>query len=1069
MGIATFALQAGRQILAPGDDLYGLRTKALHGQFDTKTGLAELLKGTPLSVLSDDGHVIILVADNAKGSDFSSSRNITPSIPPEQVVVTGYRASLASAAATKKFSISFTDTIFAEDMGKFPDSNIAESINRIPGILLTRDANGEGVQVAIRGLSTDFTKILLNNTPITLASGGIIDSSNSNREVDLNVFPSEFFTEINVTKTARAEILEGGAAGTVNLRTRRPFDNPGPHISYTMQSIANSLTNGVGGNGAVILSNTWQTTLGAVGLLFGVAGRTSYQYNDGWEDGNAGWITPSITNATLCGATSGCDIAGSKVSIGGDSIAIAASVPQNVTIPGYSTGTKVTAAMLQALNPGLTMTQISNMLLPRLPRSMYERGSSDRYNAVASLEFRPSERLHGFLDFTFGRQFRRIDRSDISLGVRSGNGSQPLIPAKVTLDSHGIVQTATLYNAQFDLEARDYKERFDFFSLNPGLSWQASDLFNVAVQFNASRSHFFRETPDVFLVTCPSSGNPSGLPGCAAPAGGVVAFFDSTKNIPEITTNIDLDNSENFQWYGGHASLLLDRRYTSTYGAHLDLTYGGDQFRVKAGVAYDVSYRSIVGIDRTTPWQNNACRNGSNGECAGKSASLIPQTQLSRYLYRGPGGFITVNYDSFEAASNYRKDMEAGFNSVHGLCVYQPSDLGFAPSTAAGATSGCFEERGSGLYGQADGSLSIAHNDLRYNFGLRWSQTRQEIRSPVRLTNSDYDFSTAVHNYQALLPSVNLTYEALENVLVRASWSRTMTRASITQMIQTVNFSDFSAEYATLGNPGLKPYFSNNADLGLEVYTGQEGYFGLALFRKDISGFSVSQIVSRPFSYLAQFGITWSTITPVQKDALRARAGCTSDVDCTATVYVTQQVNAPGIETINGLEATYVQPLDFLLASYGLTGFGLKGNATMIDQSSSGSAAVHAKGVAPYSLNLTGYYENNGIMARLSYTFRDRSYGSGSNMGGVCLPTIQAASAGCPGGAYFFNGAYGQADFSSSFHLSRLITLPSDPEVTFNVQNLLNAKQYSYFQYRNAISRYYRTGQTFMIGLHGAF
>ncbi|GAA0532765.1 TonB-dependent receptor [Rhizomicrobium palustre] len=1069
-GIAAFALQAGRQILAPGEDIYTLKTRAVHGRFDIQAGLRELLRDTPLTVLSDNGKVIVIVSNKANAASPDATSAIADAAHPETVIVTGFRASLANAAAQKKIAISFTDSIFAEDIGKFPDTNIAESINRIPGILLKRDADGEGVQVAIRGLSTNYTRILLNNAPIMVAGGGIIDSSNSNREVDLNVFPGEFFSEITVTKTARAEILEGGAAGTINLKTRRPFDNPGAHMSYSLQGNSNTLSNGMGGSGAFIASDTFNTNsvLGSVGLLIGIAARRSYQYTNGWEDGNAGWVTPAINNATLCGATSGCDLVGSKVSIGGDAMAIAPTIPSNVALQNLPAGTTVNAAMLKALNPGLDITQISNMLLPRLPRSMYERGSRDRYNAGSSLEIRPSEKLNAYLDIFASRQFRRLDRSDLGLGVRAGAGAQPMIPTASTLYSNGVVRTTTLYNAQFGLEARDYNERFDFLSLNPGIIWRPDDRMMIALQASASRSHYFRETPNVYLVTCPSSGVPGGLPGCAAPIGGVTAHFDNTRTIPSITTNIDLDNPANFQWYGGRAELLLDRRYTSTYGAHLDAAYRNDLLILKLGAAYDVAYRSIVGIDRTDTWQSNICQNGNNSACSGRSLSLIPQAELASYLYPGPSGFVSLDYARFQRASKYEEQKNIGFNNVYGLCVDQPKGFGFSTGTAAGATSGCFEERSTGLYGQVDGNFELARRTLSYNLGLRWSQTRQEIRSPTKLTNGDYTFPNTVRTYQAYLPSMNLVYELDKNAMVRASWSRTMTRANVAQMIQTVNFSDFTAQSLTLGNPRLTPYFSNNIDIGVETYTGLEGYFSLALFRKDISGFSVAQIVSRPFSYLSQFGITWSSLTSLQQSALAARAGCTSDDDCAAVVNVTQQINAPGIETIKGLEITYVQPLDGVLSS--LSGFGFTGNATVTGQSSSGSAAVHATDVAPYSLNLTGYYERNGLMARLSYTFRARSYGTSSNVNSVCLPTTQAAASGCPEGAYLFSAAYGQADFSSSLRLSRFLgEIPSDPEITFNVQNLFHAKQFSYFQYSNATSRYYRTGQTISFGLHGAF
>jgi len=143
------------------------------------------------------------------------------------IVVTGYRASLESSANAKRDSVGFVDTIFAEDIGKFPDTNIAESLNRIPGVTITREISGDGLNVAIRGLGTNFTRVLLNNAPIAIASTGRTDSQNTNREVDLDLFPSELFTQLTVNKSPLASMIEGGAAGTVNMRTARPFDVPG--------------------------------------------------------------------------------------------------------------------------------------------------------------------------------------------------------------------------------------------------------------------------------------------------------------------------------------------------------------------------------------------------------------------------------------------------------------------------------------------------------------------------------------------------------------------------------------------------------------------------------------------------------------------------------------------------------------------------------------------------------------------------------------------------------------------------------------------------------------------------
>lgn len=163
-----------------------------------------------------------------------------------------------------------------------------------------------------------------------------------------------------------------------------------------------------------------------------------------------------------------------------------------------------------------------------------------------------------------------------------------------------------------------------------------------------------------------------------------------------------------------------------------------------------------------------------------------------------------------------------------------------------------------------------------------------------------------------------------------------------------------------------------------------------------------------------------------------------------------------------------MQPLDFLLARYGLAGFGLTGNVTLVDQKGSGAAPAVATGISPFTYNLTGYYENNVVSLRVAYVFDDKQVMAGTNQNGICLPN--AASGTCPGGAYLYTSPYAQLDLSSSLKLSALFgDIPSDPEVIFDVQNLLKSKLRSYFQYPEAPYAYYSQGTTFMFGLRGSF
>ncbi len=1060
----------------------------------------------------------------------------------ETVVVTGYRASLTASTDAKRASTSFTDTIFAEDIGKFPDTDVAESLNRIPGVTINREDDGEGVQVSIRGLGTNFTKILLNNTPIAIATTGSTDANNNNREVDLNMFPTDLFTQLTVSKSPTADQIEGGVAGTVNMRSLRAFDNPGAHFTYNVQGSDYSAKDTQGERGTFIASDTW----GEFGALVGVSLVHNKMFTKGWEDGNAGWYTPGALTAAQCGAGNTCD------QVGGNMWAIPNTIPGlisnpavaavNIPVPGapagtyYAAGTTIDAAWLTANNPGVTTTQLSNMLLPRLGRSMYEMGSRDRGNAVASLEWRPTDSLHFYVDSVLGRSVNDMDRSDLDTGFRGGVGSQPLIPTNIKLDANLVPTSGTFYNATFFLEARPYKEKSDFFSINPGVSWDVTDLLHVDFQGNATRSHFFRDSPSILFVTAPSIGYPTGVTGApAAPAGGVNFTWSDTGNYPIITPNIDLNNPANYSWYNGRVNVQNEHRYTYTDGLHLDTSYGGDFLTLKAGLAYDDVFRNISATDASQAWQNAICGDNPNVFIAGNSnppcqgivnanpngpggpggyptypglgtgytnpangwtgpttlsygGSLIPNAAVPSYLRPGPTGFVSVNYNKLLADSNYAYYDNLTIGAQNPQTLYgHPGEVTYpySPTTVAGGgNSGQYQERVFGIYGEANGKFDIGGHALRYNLGLRWIETHEDIVSPVTdqtvalanaaLTDGGkypgrYSFGSAKSVYHSYLPSINAVYEVSDDFQVRASLSRTMSRPNPNQMVSGINFNDVLAQTATLGNPGLKPYYSNNIDIGAEYYTGGEGYIGFSAFHKSVTGFTTAGFYNTTFSALAPFGITFASLSSTQQANLLINSACNSDATCaSAPIRVNTTVNSPGILAISGLEFDYVQPLDFLLEQQGLKGFGFTGNVTILEQHSTGAAPTIAQGVPPFTYNVTGYYENDGAMVRVSYVYNDRTYASGPGQN-VCLPST-SFSPNCPNGLYFFSAARGQMDFSSSLKLSRVFgDLPSDPELTFDVQNVTDSKLRVYVQYTNAPHSFYDPGTLYLFGLRGTF
>src|SRR5712671_7314822 len=172
--------------------------------------------------------VLFTAAFSAASSAWSQTAPSAAGTPLEEVIVSGFRVSLEKALDEKKLSTAAIDTIKAEDIAKFPDSNLAESLQRIPGVSISRDA-GEGRNLTVRGLGAQFTRVRINGMEALTTTGATDSSGGNNRDrpFDFNVFASELFGSITARKTASADVDEGSLGATVDLQTARPFDYRG--------------------------------------------------------------------------------------------------------------------------------------------------------------------------------------------------------------------------------------------------------------------------------------------------------------------------------------------------------------------------------------------------------------------------------------------------------------------------------------------------------------------------------------------------------------------------------------------------------------------------------------------------------------------------------------------------------------------------------------------------------------------------------------------------------------------------------------------------------------------------
>ena len=197
---------------------------------------SKLLKKTALAAAISGAMPMFMVADVSAQAEI------------EEVVVTGIRASLRRAQDIKRDSSSVVDAIAAEDLGKFPDLNVAESLQRISGVAIDR-SGGEGQAVTVRGLGPQFNTVLVNGRQLATDSGG--------REFNFDVLAAEQISGADIFKSSVAYLQDGGIGSTINVKIARPFDRPGLQVAGSVKGMYESLSEETSPSGSLYVSNTF--------------------------------------------------------------------------------------------------------------------------------------------------------------------------------------------------------------------------------------------------------------------------------------------------------------------------------------------------------------------------------------------------------------------------------------------------------------------------------------------------------------------------------------------------------------------------------------------------------------------------------------------------------------------------------------------------------------------------------------------------------------------------------------------------------------------------------------------
>jgi iron complex outermembrane receptor protein len=281
--LLAFAQQAKLQILFKVQSLPDIEAKPLYGSYSVEQAIEKLLRGTGLSYqLGANGALVITRPPLEPNTENPiPSQGAAPTFAGkriEEFIVTGIRGSLRQNLAIKRAAGSVTNVITAEDIGKFPDKNVADSLQRMPGISVDR-IWGEGRDVNIRGTDKDINRTLMNGQNVASAYWWAND--NPSRGFNYSILASELVSSLEVYKSPEADIDEGSIGGTVIVRTRRPLELPSDRFHFTLQQQYSELPDQWDPQVSALYS--WKNTEATFGVLAAYNYQSRHLRRDGLE------------------------------------------------------------------------------------------------------------------------------------------------------------------------------------------------------------------------------------------------------------------------------------------------------------------------------------------------------------------------------------------------------------------------------------------------------------------------------------------------------------------------------------------------------------------------------------------------------------------------------------------------------------------------------------------------------------------------------------------------------------------------------------------------------------------
>lgn len=935
----------------------------------------------------------------------------------ETVTVTGIRASLESALNAKRQDKGIVDVIKAEDMGKFPDTNLAESLQRVPGVVIDRDA-GEGRNITVRGLGGDFTRTRINGIEALATTGGTDSSGGANRTraFDFNVFAADLFSSLTVRKSSSADVDEGSLGATVDLQTARPFDMKNFVAAVSLKGTYNDIRGKTTPKASFLISNTFADK--KIGMLLSGAYSKRQVYEEGfstvrWDNGPSsgntfsGWCPPQgvTTNlptgstATTCGPAA-------------QGVARLPNTPENLA--AYNEASKATN------------------FHPRLPRYGRLTHDQDRIGLTGSIQVRPAESmlitfdmLYSKLDAT--RQEDFLEAISFSRALSAG-GKQQTSVLEAQYAPSGQLLYGKFNGVDIRSESRFDKLTTEFTQPTVTIEQDITDTIKLTVRGGRAKSKFDNpiqttttlDAPNVNGYVFDARGDDRapllgyGNLNPTDPNGGLKIY-----GVPLGATSIaNFTPSEVRLRPNG----VTNRQDVVTADVAWEVI--PDVLTLKGGVSYKQFKFTSYDFRRTVETMNVL----PTGVDAASLTTTLSGFGKGQNL---PAGSITSwvipNLDAIAKA------YDIYCNCLKNGPVGGPGDYTLTSTTNGNARGGNrgITETDTGTWLQADFETRLGGLPVRGNLGTRYVKT--DIDASGYLATGGGSLVTASRQYRDWLPAANLSVSLTKNFIVRAAAAKVMSRPPLQSLNPGGTLSTTGTLTYTGGNPSLDPFRATTLDLSAEWYHSKNAFIGVGLFDKKIKSYVLTQGRDIPYN---QTGLPLSLLP----------TNFTGD----EIFRVSAPVNTPGGK-LTGFEINVQQPFSFL-PGWGKN-FGVLANYTYVKSKMDYvlSAAVGAGTVredlvnlSPRSWNLSFYYDDGTLSGRISSSARS-----------AFLTTIPAGNnQDVAGKNKTFN-----VDLSMGYQINQALQL------TFEATNLTNQPndQFISRSMNNVVVNNY-TGREFIIG-----